>query len=316
MNRYLITGGCGFIGTNLINFIRSTQTSAEIVVIALEEPFYRVEGCRYIVCDVSDVGKYERYIDGNTIVVHLAWSGFPNIRIATALEGIDHNIIGSCRLFETAVNHNCQSIVFLSSGGAVYGKTLAVPITEQHPNVPLSYYGVEKLAVENYLRLMTSGSSTKSVILRPSNPYGRYQRPFAGQGVIATFLASALLGKSVDVWGDGSAIRDYLYIDDLSDAILKASASRDASVIANIGSGTGSSINEIIELIGNVTGKKLTVNYLEQTSAETGANIMDCTVAAETFGWAGRCSLEDGIRRMLLTWNEQTERFDRKAEKN
>ena len=310
MNKYLITGGSGFIGTNLVTYIKQYDPSAKIIVVSYADPIYPVENCKYIVCSVSNTEKYERYIDGNTTVVHLAWSGFPNIKIKNAFEGIENNIVNSCRLFETAINHNSRCIVFLSSGGGIYGKPMTVPIRESHPTTPLSYYGVEKLAVENYLRLMTSSSATKAVILRPSNPYGKYQRPFTGQGVISTFLASALTDRPVEVWGDGSAIRDYYYIDDLSSAIVLATESDEKCIVANVGSGTGSSINDIIGAIEKVTNRQLSVNYVEVTSAETGANILDCTVAKEVFRWNAKYSLEDGIRKMLTTWNPQSEQFD------
>ena len=216
MKKYLITGGSGFIGTNLINYISQNDPSSKIIAVSYSQPIYLVDKCKYILCSVANFEEYEHYIDENTIVVHLAWSGFPNKKVYNIYDEMDNNIISSCKLFETAINHNCRSIVFLSSGGGIYGKPLTVPIQETHPTTPLSYYGIEKLTVENYLRLMTSQSSTEAVILRASNPYGRFQRPFAGQGVIATFLASALLDKPVEVWGDGSAVRDYYYVDDLN----------------------------------------------------------------------------------------------------
>lgn len=312
MNKYFITGGSGFIGTNLIDYIRTSDSDAEITTIAFEKPVYQVENCKYIVGSIEHIEKYERYLDGNTTVIHLAWWGFPNMNIKNALEGINNNIINSCRLFETAIMCNCKNIIFLSSGGGIYGKPLSVPISETHATNPLSYYGVEKLAAENYLRIMTSQSSTKAVILRPSNPYGRFQRPFTGQGVVATFLASALLNRPIEVWGDGNAVRDYYYIDDLSAAIVRASSVDAHSIVANIGSGVGTSINDIIATIEKVTERKMSVNYKDATSAEMGANILDCSVAQDSFGWSVKYSLEEGIKKMLTSWNPKTEQFDKR----
>lgn len=312
MNKYLITGGNGFIGSNLALYIRNECPDAKIITVGYGEPLRPLGNCEDIVCDVGNTKEYERHLDEDTSVIHLAWRGFPNIKKNNihVFDGIHSNVAVSCRLFEAAISRKCKSIVFLSSGGGIYGKPLTIPIKETHPTTPLSYYGVEKLAVENYLRLMACSSSTNAVILRPANPYGRFQKPFTGQGVIATFLASALMNRPVEVWGDGNAVRDYFYIHDLSSAIIKSVSSDRKYIVANIGSGTGTSINEIIRTIEKVTGAPLSVRYAEATSAETGANILDCTASKNLFGWKAEYSLEDGIKEMMSAWNAATGQFD------
>lgn len=313
MKRYLITGGGGFIGTNLLNYIKANEPKAEVVVITVSEPDFPIGDCRYIVGSIEEKEKYEQYLDEDTSVLHLAWNGFPNNKTSDIIAGVHNNIVGACILFKVAIEHRCRSIVFLSTGGGIYGKPETIPITEKHPTVPLSYYGIEKLAVENYLRQMTRGTETKATVLRVANPYGKYQRPFIGQGVISTFLASILTDRSVQVWGDGSAVRDYLFIDDLSDAILLAAHADYNFAIANIGSEIGTSINDIIYAVEQVTGKKLLVQYVDATNAETGANILDCSFAHEKLHWKAKYSLDEGMKMMLSSWNPLSEKFDKRG---
>lgn len=313
MKRYLITGGSGFIGTNLLNYIKANEPKAEVVVITVFVPDFPIGDCKYIVSSIEEIEKYEKFLDEDTSVIHLAWNGFPNNKMSNVVDGIHNNIVGSCMLFKVAIEHRCRSIVFLSTGGGIYGKPETIPITEKHPTVPLSYYGIEKLAVENYLRQMTRNTETKATVLRVANPYGKYQRPFIGQGVISTFLASILTDRPVQVWGDGSAVRDYLFIDDLSDAILLATHADDDFTIANIGSEIGTSINDIIYAVERVTEKKLLVQYVAATNAETGANILDCSLAHEKLHWKAKYSIDEGIKKMYLSWNPLSEKFDKKG---
>lgn len=312
--KYVVIGGGGFIGSNLIDTLVNRKKMTDVICIDRGEPYTRIVGCKYTKADLSMTDILSSSIDSDSHVIHLAWNSVPNTFGNAPSDDVRNNLLTSISLFETCVQNNARSIVFLSSGGGIYGKPIKVPIDEYHPTFPLSFYGINKLAVENYLRLITKGTSTKGVVLRVSNPYGRFQKPFTGQGVIATFLASALLNNPVTVWGDGKAVRDYIYIDDLIEVICKACKTELDFIVANTGSEIGTSIDEIIELVGEISGKKLKVLYTAKTDAEPDRNILNCNYAGQMLNWKAKTMLIDGIKRMYSFWNQETNQFDLQGE--
>lgn len=308
--KYIVIGGGGFIGSNLITMLVSHNEPVEVICIDRSVPAMQISGCKYVKINLALIDTLPSIIDSDSCVIHLAWNGVPNSQDNTPSIDLKQNLLTSISLFESCVKNNAKSIIFLSTGGGIYGKPDKVPIDEHHPTYPLSIYGIDKLAVENYLRLFTKGTTTKGVVLRVSNPYGRFQKPFTGQGVIATFLASALLDYPVTVWGDGTEIRDYIYIDDLTNVIYKACETEKDFTLANIGSGVGTSLNEIINLIQEVSKKKLKIVYMSKTTAEMGKNILDCSYAERIFNWKARTTLANGILKMYSLWNTNTRQFD------
>ena len=156
--------------------------------------------------------------------------------------------------------NDVRRIVFLSSGGTVYGNPDTAPVTEIHPLRPICSYGVVKVAIENYLFMYHDLYGIEPVVLRPSNPIGPRQGHFGIQGVVPTFLRRLLDGELIEVWGDGSVVRDYLDITDLAALCLRAGTSEVIGVF-NAGSGIGTSVNDILAIIESVTGRHPEVTY-------------------------------------------------------
>ena len=190
-------------------------------------------------------------------------------------------------------------MVFISSGGAIYGNPLSLPISENSPTEPECSYGITKLAVEKYLALFNHLHGLDYIVLRPSNPYGSRQNPEGIQGVISVFLGRIAQGKSLEIWGDGRVIRDYIFIDDLIDGIYKAASVNAFSRVFNLGSGIGHSLNEILDVIRRVTGRQFKVTYKAKRSFDIPSIYLNIDKARQELSWAPMVSLETGIEK---TW--------------
>lgn len=190
-------------------------------------------------------------------------------------------------------------MVFISSGGAIYGNTLSLPIYENCPTEPECSYGITKLTVEKYLAMFNHLHGLDYVVLRPSNPYGSRQNPNGIQGAISVFLGRIAQGKSLEIWGDGRVVRDYIFIDDLIAGIYKAASVNALSRVFNLGSGIGHSLNEIIEVIRKVTGREVKVAYQAKRSCDVPGIYLDICRAKQELSWVPSISLETGIEK---TW--------------
>jgi UDP-glucose 4-epimerase len=196
-------------------------------------------------------------------------------------------------------SRNIGKLVFSSSGGTVYGEPIYVPLDESHPTNPKALYGVTKLAIEKYIYYCNREYGINASILRVSNPYGERQRVGSGQGAIGVFLHKALKGESIEIWGNGNIQRDYIYIEDVADAFVRALGYRGEKSILNISSSEGKTLNELLDLIEGILGRPIERNYLPQRNFDVGVNVLDNSLAKKELGWAPKVSLIDGINRNL-----------------
>ncbi|HNO93870.1 MAG TPA: NAD-dependent epimerase/dehydratase family protein, partial [Anaerolineales bacterium] len=188
-----------------------------------------------------------------------------------------------------------NKIVFISSGGTVYGVPRYIPVDEDHPTDPVVSYGITKLAIEKYLLMFKILHGMKVLILRVANPYGPRQRVETAQGAVAAFFHRSLQNQKIEIWGDGSITRDYIYIDDVAEAFLRAvEYSGDLSVF-NISSGIGTSLNELAELIGESIGRQLDCIYLEKRPFDVPTSILNNNLAATHLGWVPKTVLQYGL---------------------
>jgi len=202
-------------------------------------------------------------------------------------------------LLEQCAKEKVKKVVFVSSGGAVYGTPATLPVPEDSPEKPESSYGITKLAIEKYLGLFHRLYGLNYVILRPSNPYGERQNPEGDQGVIAVFLGRIAKGQAIDVWGDGGNVKDFIYIGDLIDGIYKAAFRDTVHRVFNMGSGTGHSINDIVRRIAEKVGRPISVNYGPKGTFDVSRIYLDITRARQELAWEPEVSLDEGLCR---TW--------------
>jgi UDP-glucose 4-epimerase len=295
----LVLGGNGFIGSHLVD--RLIEAGCSVRVYDRQQERFRapLSDVEYIYADLEDQHALRRALNGIEVVFHLLCTTLPATSNQAMAFDVQSNVIGTLGLLQECVAARVSRIIYTSSGGTVYGVPMSNPIEESHPTNPICSYGITKLAVEKYLGLFHHLHGLEYVVLRPSNAYGPRQDPKGQLGAVAVFLGKVAEGSPITIWGDGRAVRDYIFIDDLVQAHFLAMQGACACPTLNIGSGIGHSLSDVLELIASVTGRTVTVRYAEDRDSDVVANVLDPELARRTLGWRSNTTLEEGIRR---TW--------------
>jgi UDP-glucose 4-epimerase len=254
MKRILITGGNGFIGSALTEKLRSDYTVTVLDVSLSRNPF---EDVTYVQGNFANKDLLRQVLPGHNMVIHLAHSTVPSNSVQDPVFDIETNVIGTLHLMQCMEEYGVKNLIYMSSGGAVYG-TCDEPVTEDHPLNPVSNYGIGKATTEFFIRQFQGAGRLNSVILRPSNIYGPRKDKIGQHGVISTILHCLKNEKPFYLWGSDQIVKDYLYIDDFCDLVMKVCADFKPGTY-NVGSGVGVSIRQIIEAFEKVSDKKLEV---------------------------------------------------------
>ena len=188
----------------------------------------------------------------------------------------------------------------MSSGGTVYGLPESSYLAEDHPTNPISSYGITKLAIEKYLFLYERLHGLKSIALRLSNPYGPGQRLSGAQGAVAVFLGAALRGEAIKIWGAGEVVRDYVYVDDVVDAVLGTIEYAGESRVFNIGSGVGLDLIEVVEAIERAVKTTMTKEFLPARGFDVPRNVLDISLAKNELNWVPQVDFDSGVERMAV----------------
>lgn len=295
-----IYGGAGFIGTNLVNKLAQNK-NAEIRVVDKKKQYFKdIEGLKLTNVECIEDEKFpyinfERLMKNTDIVYHLMSTSMPSNTNSAIADEIVVNISASLALLDACVKKQVNKVVFISSGGTVYGKTNHLPIREEEQNFPITTYGIQKLTIEKILYLYWHLYGLDYRIIRLANPYGKFQRPNGALGVITTFTYCALAGKKICIYGDGSIVRDYIYIDDAVRAIINIVNSESKYKLFNVGSGKGRDINSIIAVIKNMVGRELEIENSSSRQVDVPVNILDVSRYEKIFGKCAVTSLEEGI---------------------
>jgi UDP-glucose 4-epimerase len=293
-----IFGGGGFIGSAVSDLMISKGRSIRIVEHPRAIPYRKFsdgESVEWIAGDMFDTSVLDQALDGAETLIHLVSTTLPRNSDADPIHDVESNLIGTLRLLEVAVRKGVRKILFISSGGTVYGRPDYLPIDETHPTNPIVAYGVTKLAIEKFLLLYAHKHGLDVRILRVSNPYGPRQRIETAQGAVTMFMHRVLSGQSIEIWGDGSVIRDYLHVADVADAFLKALEYDGASQIFNISSGVGVSLNELATRIMMAAGKKADIVYHPSRNFDVHANVLCNGLAGRELGWQPAIGMEEGL---------------------
>ena len=185
-------------------------------------------------------------------MLHLVSTTLPKSSNDDPLYDAQSNILATLELLNSMVEERVRRIVFISSGGTVYGPPQYLPVDEKHPTEPLVSYGVTKLAIEKYLVMYRHLHGIEPVILRVANPYGERQRVETAQGAVAVFLDRALRDQPIEIWGDGTVSRDYLHVSDVAEAFALALVYSGPHTVFNVSSGRGTSLLELLRIIEQV----------------------------------------------------------------
>jgi UDP-glucose 4-epimerase len=298
----LVIGGNGFIGCNLVDALLAA--GHEVCVFDRYPGRYHepLPDVTYVTGDFANHGEVEAAVKGVNCVFHLAYTTLPQTSNDDPMYDVRSNVVDTLQLLQACKDYNVGKVVFVSSGGTVYGIPQRTPIGEDHPTEPICSYGISKLAIEKYLNLYQRLWGLDYVVARISNPYGEHQNPYSKQGAIGVFLGNVVQGQPITIWGDGEVVRDYVYIRDAVQALVLAGeyeASPQQARIFNVGSGQGHSLNEIISEIKRVCDMKVDVKYTPSRPVDVPVNILDISRAARDLEWQPQVSLNEGLER---TW--------------
>jgi UDP-glucose 4-epimerase len=294
----VIFGGGGFIGSALADRLLNDGHSIRIFErprVAQYRSFLPHEKIEWVSGDFSNVHDLKKSVAGIDVVFHLISTSLPKNSNDDPVYDVQSNVIASLQLLRCMVECKVPRIVFISSGGTVYGNPNYLPIDEKHPTNPIVSYGITKLAIEKYLQLYERLYGLTAISLRVANPYGERQRIETAQGVIAAFLNRAMTEMPIEVWGDGSVTRDYLHISDVVEALAKASIYQGQARVFNISSGVGISLESLIKVLESVLNKKIERKHLPSRPFDVPVSILSNELARNELGWSPTISLEDGL---------------------
>jgi len=296
--RVLILGGSGFLGSHAVD--RFLEAGNEVTVYDLSSERYRRKPSRvkYYIGDLGNVGALEEVISvGFDAVLHFVSTTTPKSSNTSPEFDIQSNVINTVHMLDLCVKHKVQKVVFLSSGGTIYGNIGDAPsVTEQHPVHPLCSYAVSKLSIEHYLHIYRQLHGLDFVSLRVSNPFGERQNPEAALGAATVFLHRAINDQPIEVWGDGSVIRDFIYAGDVADAVYLATT-KPISGIFNAGSGVGLSLRQLIDEIATALNVTPRVQWMPGRPFDVPRIVLDSTKLKTATGWVCARGFREGLVR-------------------
>jgi UDP-glucose 4-epimerase len=304
--RCLVLGGGGFIGVNLCHALANIGA----IVQAFGRPSLWSSSVHPDVLmtrgDFSDRVALAKAVQGQEFVFHLV--GGSNI------DKSNHNpaaefaagLLNTVHLLDIASAEGVRKIIFVSSGGTVYGVPQRIPIPETAPTNPISAYGINKLAIEKCLALYHHLHGLNYLVLRVANPYGRFQSPFRKQGVIAAFIHRALQGAPLEIWGTGEVTRDFIHIDDVVAALIEIVSYDGPHRCMNVGSGGGRSINQVVQALELVLGRgELTVIRKQARNVDVPVNVLDISLITSETEWRPSRAWLEGLRDTVAWMSSQ-----------
>jgi len=294
-HRFVITGASGFLGSHLVANLENADYKNVVLV---NRSFSKNKNnYKNVVGNFSDEVLMSNTIEKNDIIVHLACSSIPATSESDKERDFQENVIGTKKLLEVCGRKKIKKFVFISSGGTVYGNYGNKPVTEEIECRPINAHGKMKLAIEKYVCSCAEKYNFDYVIMRPGNLYGRVGDLGRKQGAIDVFMQKILNGQSIEIWGDGEIVRDYVYIDDAVDLLIKVMEDSVQGVF-NMGTGEDVSLKQIINLINKVSGKQSQVVYGEKREIDVPFIVLNSDKALRELGWKPKVNLEEGINRL------------------
>ncbi|MBV7428764.1 MULTISPECIES: NAD-dependent epimerase/dehydratase family protein [unclassified Acidovorax] len=298
--RCAILGGAGFLGRHIGRAMATEGAHVWSVDRALPAPGSAPWLAGAVQADCFDLPSWWDAVGGADVIVHLASSTVPATASQDPIQDVQTNLVGTLRLLQALRQKAARPrLLFASSGGAVYGRPQSVPLAETHPTMPMGAYGATKLAIEHHLRIEEAQHGLPCRILRLSNPYGEWQQPHGVQGVIAVFAHRALKALPVDVWGDGSVVRDFVYAADVGRAFVAASRHEGEARVFNIGGGAGHSVNDIVRTLEQLIGHPVERRVFPARPFDPPVNVLDIQRAQEELHWKPAMAFDEGVSKSV-----------------
>lgn len=294
----LITGGAGFIGSHVSDLLLEEGYSVTIVDnLSTGSILHLNREAEFVAADICDEGMdaiFQRVRPH--IVIHLAAQTSVTKSLIDPLDDAKTNVAGTLRILDNCVKHHVKKVIYASSA-AVYGIPIALPLNEDHPLQPLSFYGLSKLTSEHYMKLYHSLHGLQYTILRLANVYGPRQDAAGEGGVVSIFLSRLLNRLTPAIYGDGEQTRDFIYVKDIAHAIFAAIGRGDGGCY-NVSTGAATSINSLLRLACSVTGSPYAPEYYPARRGDIVHSILDHSLASERLNWLPAYSLEAGLIEM------------------
>jgi UDP-glucose 4-epimerase len=315
--RTVLVIGFGFIGRHLVR--HASALERDVVVLSRSAPSAQDEAAaaRWVVGDAADPGNVVEALRGVTHVVYCAGGLFPAQSVQQPWEDLALALRPLLTVLEELKTRPECSLIFLSSGGTVYGNPVVLPVPEDHPMRPITAYGASKAAAEHYLQLYATLYGIRVRILRFANVYGEGQPANRGQGAVATFLECARLDTPVVIYGDGTSVRDFIHISDAVKVISQLLECESGPRTLNVASGVPTSLNDLLESVSAVTGRQLRVDWRPARAFDVRQVYLDITQLKQRIDFSP-ISLRSGLERTWLAiatqhatdYNNLTVRFN------
>lgn len=307
--KVVVLGGLGFIGSHLCRALVSEGDNVRV--------FSKLYGSRELVSDFesqleiieADIMQPKEVLDvigDSEIVVDLVHTTRPGSSMRDPEYDVVSNVASQVQWLQRLPETKVRRVIFISSGGTVYGEPRSVPIDETHPTDPVSSYGITKLALEKYVAMYSQIAGVRYTIVRPANVYGAGNRLNVGQGVIGVLAHRALKGEQLEVWGTGESRRDYVYIDDLVSALTALIEYNGSETVFNVSSGKAHSVLEVIDELRAILGELPPVVHLPSRGYDVPLNLLSSARLTAATGWSPHVTLESGIPR-LIEWIRATQ---------
>lgn len=299
--KVVVLGAAGFIGTNLTLSLANNLENKITLVDKSESYFNTIKqfglSIDMIESDFNEHTDFESILSGQEVVFHLVSTTAPTTSNQHIADELRTNVIASSRMLDACVRVGIKKVVFISSGGTVYGKEASCPLKENIATSPISSYGVQKVTIEKLLYLYHYLYDLDYRVIRLANPYGPYQKPNGILGAVTTFTYKALKGETIEVYGNGSVVRDFIYIDDAIRGILNIANGENEHRIFNLGSGGGVSISEVLDIIKQTLDCELNIIYKDSRKVDVPVNYLDISRYENAYGSLHPVDLKTGIQK-------------------
>ena len=297
----VVLGGGGFLGINLCR--RLVGAGHRVRAFGHSGLFTGASaGAEFQRGDFSDRAMLADALREAEIAFHLIHSTVAQSANLDVTRDVQENLLPSITFLDLAREAGVKRVVFVSTGGTIYGRSLQIPTEETAPTEPITAYGISKLAIEKYLALYGLLHELDYQILRVANPFGPFQVALKKQGLIAEVVPRAIRGERIEIWGDGSVVRDFIFVDDVVDALEMAADHVGDERIFNIGSGTGRSVRDVLAIIEQSLGLKLDIAWKTQRAVDVPISVLSVARAREKLSWSPKTSFESGVSQTIAWW--------------
>lgn len=299
-HKVLVVGGGGFIGRSIVSLLMKEGVSVTVLDIISQDVF--AENLEWVVGTAEDESLLSSLARYSEVVIFLANNSLPASSNNNLTGEVLSHVKVSIRAAEICEAQGVKRFIYASSGGTVYGYDAKSPLSENDSTRPLNAYGVSKLTIENYLRILGARGLMDTVSLRISNPYGEWQTASKNQGFIAAAIRGALNNEPILIWGDGTIVRDFIYVEDVAKAFIVASYLDEVPNVVNIGSGIGCKLLDIIKIVEKFVGRDIPVIFEKERSVDVKSNVLDISLAKASLGWNPKIDIMEGIDRTVAWW--------------